>query len=329
MARVMRFHETGGPDKLVIEDLPLGDPGPGEVRIHVEAVGLNRAEAMYRAGNYPTQPQLPSLIGYEGVGTVTALGAGVTDYAVGQRVCVLPMIQQGQYGIWADEAVVPVRILLPAPEGMDVTHAAAIWMQYMTAYAVYEVAKVGPNDAVLIPAASSSVGIAAIQLCNWAGAVPIAVTRTSTKAAALTALGAAHVIASQEDDLVARVMAITGGKGARCAFDPVGGPYVDTLARALAPRGILFIYGGLSGQPTPYPHWPMAMKGASMRGWVASEIWNHPHRFAAARETVLAGLASGKLEPVIAKVFNGLESLPEANAYLESNQQIGKVVVRF
>jgi NADPH:quinone reductase-like Zn-dependent oxidoreductase len=124
-------------------------------------------------------------------------------------------------------------------------------------------------------------------------------------------------------------MEITGGKGARCAFDPVGGPYVDTLAQALAPRGILFVYGGLSGQPTPYPHWPMAFKGCSMRGWVASEIWNHPERFKAARETVLAGLAGGKLEPVIAKEFTGLESLPDANAFLESNQQIGKVVVRF
>jgi len=325
----MRFHQTGGPEQLVIEDIDIGQPGPGHVRIRVEAVGLNRAEAMYRAGNYPTQPQLPSLIGYEGVGTVLAVGDGVDDFAVGQRVCVLPMIQQGQYGIWADEAIVPTRILLPAPAGMDPVRAAAIWMQYMTAYAVYEVAGIGPNDAVIVPAASSSVGLAAIQLCNWAGAVPIAATRTSAKAQALKDLGAAHVVATEEEDLVARVMEITGGSGARCAFDPVGGPYVDTLAKALAPRGILFIYGGLSGQPTPYPHWPMAMKGASMRGWVASEIWNHPHRFAAAREKVLAGLATGKLDPVIARVFKGLESLPEANAFLESNAQIGKVVVEF
>lgn len=329
MTRVIRFHETGGPEKLVIDDLEIGDPGPGEVRIKVEAVGLNRAEAMYRAGNYPVQPKLPSLIGYEGVGTILAVGEGVTDYAVDQRVCVLPMISQGDYGIWADEAIVPARILLPAPETLDDVQAAAIWMQYITAYAVYEVANVGPNDAVIIPAASSSVGIAAIQLCNWAGAVPIAATRTSAKADALRALGAAYVIATEEDDLVARVMEITKGTGARCAFDPVGGPYVDTLAQALAARGILFVYGGLSGQPTPYPHWPMAFKGASMRGWVASEIWNHPQRFADARKTVLAGLEQGKLEPVIARTFNGLEALPEANAYLESNQQIGKVVVKF
>ncbi len=329
MTRVMRFHETGGPEKLVIDELDIGAPGAGEVRIKVEAVGLNRAEAMYRAGQYPVQPQLPSLVGYEGVGTILAVGEGVSDYEMGQRVCVLPRISQGDYGIWADEAIVPTGILLPAPEGMDSVTAAAIWMQYMTAYAVYEVANVGPNDAVIIPAASSSVGLAAIQLCNWAGAVTIAATRTSAKVQALRDLGAAHVIATEEEDLVARVMDITKGKGARCAFDPVGGPYVDTLAQALAPRGILFIYGGLSGQPTPYPHWPMAFKGASMRGWVASEIWNHPERYENARKTILNGLEQGKLSPVIARTFEGLETLPEANAFLESNQQIGKVVVRF
>lgn len=329
MTRIVRFHETGGPEVLRIEHAEVGQPGPGEVRIAVSAVGLNRAEAMYRAGRYPVQPQTPSRIGYEGVGTITALGAGVEGYSVGQRVCVLPMISQGDYGIWAEEAIVPARILLPAPDGLSDEQAAAIWMQYITAYAIIEVANVGIGDGVIIPAASSSVGLAAIQLANWAGAVSIAATRTSDKAEALRQHGAAHVIATQEEDLVARVMEITGGQGARCAFDPVGGPYVDTLAQALAERGILFVYGGLSGQPTPYPHWPMAFKGCSMRGWVASEIWNHPHRFKAAQRRILAGLEGGQLTPVIARTFDGLDSIVEANAYLESNQQVGKVVVRF
>ena len=180
---------------------------------------------------------------------------------------------------------------------------------------------------MIVRAASSSVGIAAIQLANWAGSVSIACTRTGKKRQALLNQDAAHVIATDEEDLVARVMEITGGKGARTAFDPVGGPYVDTLAQALAPRGILFIYGGLSEQPTPYPHWPCAMKGLSMRGWVASEIWNHPHRYKAAQERILAGLAGGQLRPVIAKQFHGLEQLAAANEFLESNQQVGKVVV--
>jgi len=327
MSRVIRVHQLGGPEVLQIEDLDVGDPGPGEVRIRVSAVGLNRSEAMYRAGRYPIQPQLPSLIGYEGVGTIEALGAGVSGHKVGDRVCVLPMIHQGEYGIWAEQAIVPARILVPAPPFLSDAEAASIWMQYMTAFALVEVANVGLDDAVIVRAASSSVGLAAIQLTNWAGGVSIAATRTSDKAAALRAEGAAHVIATDEEDLVARTMEITAGRGAYVAFDPVGGPYVETLANALRERGILFVYGGLSETATPYPHWPMAFKGCSMRGWVASEIWNHPHRFERAKATILAGLTGGQLKPVIAREFRGLESLPEANAFLESNQQVGKVVV--
>ena len=326
MAKAVRIHTQGGPEVLQVEDIEVGEPGPGEVRVKVEAVGLNRSEAMFRAGRYPVPVNLPSPMGYEGVGTIEALGPGVEGFAVGERVCVLPMTSPAQ-GLWAEQAIVPARILLPAPPDLSPAEAAAIWMQYMTAYAIIEVANVGIGDGVIIRAASSSVGIAAIQLANWAGSISIACTRTHDKAEALLEQGAAHVIATEEEDLVARVMEITGGKGARTAFDPVGGPYVDTLAQALATRGILFVYGGLSEQPTPYPHWPCAMKGLSMRGWVASEIWNHPHRFKAAQEKILAGLAGGHLKPVIARTFEGLEQIQAANEFLESNQQVGKVVV--
>jgi NADPH:quinone reductase-like Zn-dependent oxidoreductase len=329
MAKVYRIHELGGPDVLRLEDIAVGAPGAGEVRIGVEAVGLNRSEAMYRAGRYPIKPQLPSLIGYEGCGVIEALGDGVEGFAVGDRVSVLPMIHQGEYGIWAEQAIVPARVLQPAPAGLTPEEASSVWMPYMTAFAIIEVAEVGIGDGVIIPAASSSVGLAAIQLANWAGAISIAATRTSDKRDALLAQGAAHVIATEEEDLVARVMEITGGTGARCAFDPVGGPYVETLATALGERGILFVYGGLSESPTPYPHWQCAFKGLSMRGWVASEIWNHPARFESARRRILQGLAGGQLKPVIAKTFEGIESLPEANAFLESNAQVGKVAVRF
>jgi NADPH:quinone reductase-like Zn-dependent oxidoreductase len=326
MVKVIRVRELGGPAKLLVEDEDIGEPGPGEVRVRVEAVGLNRSEAMFRAGRYPVPIELPSRMGYEGAGTIEAVGAGVEGFAAGDRVCVLPLTSPAQ-GLWAEQAIVPARALLPVPPGLSAAEAASIWMQYLTAYAIIEVANVGIGDGVIVRAASSSVGLAAIQLANWAGSVSIACTRTHDKAAALREQGAAHVVATEEEDLVARVMEITGGKGARTAFDPVGGPYVDTLAQALAPRGILFVYGGLSEQPTPYPHWPCAMKGLSMRGWVASEIWNHPHRFKAAQEKIVAGLAGGQLKPVIAKTFHGLEEIRAANEFLESNQQVGKVVV--
>jgi NADPH:quinone reductase-like Zn-dependent oxidoreductase len=204
--------------------------------------------------------------------------------------------------------------------------AASIWMQYLTALAIIEVAHATVGDYIIIRAASSSVGLAAIQLANWAGAVPIAATRHSTKTRALLDHGAKHVIATEETDLVAEVMRITGNVGARIVFDPVGGPYVDTLAQAMAQDGVLFIYGGLSGQPTMHPHWPAALKNLSIRGWVASTIWNRPDRFAHAKDLILRGLSEGHLKPVIAKTFV-LDDIVDAHRYLESNQQIGKIVV--
>ncbi|MGO9990832.1 MAG: zinc-dependent alcohol dehydrogenase family protein [Steroidobacteraceae bacterium] len=326
MSRMVRFHQYGGPEQLRIEDLDVGAPGNGEVRIRVEAIGLNRSEALFRAGTYLQAPKLPSLIGYEGVGIVEALGPAVQGFSPGDRVCVMPTFRLGEYGLYGEQAIVPARSLIAPPPGLSVIEAASIWMQYFTALAIYEIGHAAVGDPILIRAASSSVGLAAIQLANWAGAVPIAATRTGAKTAALNAQGAKHVIATEESDLVAEVRRLTGGKGARIVFDPVGGPDVELLAQAAAEQGIIIIYGGLSGRPTPYPHWPAALKGLSLRGWVASSIWNKPERFAHNRDLILYGLAEGRLKPVVAKTFP-LERIMEAHRYLESNQQLGKIVV--
>ena len=326
MSKVVRVHQPGGPEVLQLEEIEVGAPGAGEVRLDVEAIGLNRAEAMFRQGAYLQVPKLPTLIGYEGVGVIDALGAGVQGFSVGQRVCVVPNFRQGEYGMYAERAIVPAQSLLPVPPGLSAVEASAIWMQYCTALAIIEVGHATIGDYVIVRAASSSVGLSAIQLANWAGAVPIAATRSSAKAAALKAQGAKHVVATDETDLVAEVMRITGGKGARLVFDPVGGPDVEKLAQAMAEEGILFIYGGLSGQPTVFPHWPAALKGLSVRGWVASHIWGKPDRYARAQNLILRGLAEGHLKPVIAKTFP-LTEIVAAHRYLESNQQLGKIVV--
>ena len=326
MTKVVRVHKPGGPEALQIEELEVGEPGPGEARVRIDAIGLNRSEALFRMGGYIQPPALPTLIGYEASGVVEALGEGVANVEAGQRVSILPMFQQGKYGVYAEAAIVPARALLPAPDGLSQTEAAAIWMQYFTAMAVTEFGKAGMGDFVMIPAASSSVGLAAIQLCNWAGATPIALTRKSGKEAALKAQGAAHVVATEEQDLALEIKRITGGKGARITFDPVGGPYVETLAQAASENGIIFIYGSLSGQPTPYPHWSMAFKNLSLRGWVASTIWNNPDRFARGEALIRQGLNEGRLRPVIDRVFK-FQDIAEAHRYLESNQQVGKIVV--
>jgi len=324
--KVVRIYRHGGPEELRFEDLEVGEPGPAEVRLKIEAIGLNRSEAAFRAGEYPVTPKFPTLMGYEGVGLIEALGADVRGFALGDRVCVLPNFRLGEYGIYGERAIVPARSLLSPPPGLSTVEAASIWMQYFTALAIIEIARAAIGDYVIIRAASSSVGLAAIQLANWAGAVPIAATRTSAKASALQQQGAKYVIATDETDLVGEVQRITGGKGARIIFDPVGGPYVEQLALAAAEDGIIFIYGGLSGKPTPYPHWPAALKSLSIRGWVALSIWNRPERFVRNRDLILQGLASGQLRPVIAKTLP-LAEIVAAHRYLESNQQVGKIVV--
>jgi NADPH:quinone reductase-like Zn-dependent oxidoreductase len=326
MSKVVRIHAQGGPEVLALEELEVGAPGAGELRVRVEAVGLNRSEAAFRAGQYPVKPRLPAPMGYEACGVIEALGAEVRDFKAGDRVCVLPTFRLGEYGVYAERALVPVRSVMPAPPGMGSAEAASIWMAFLTAMAITEITHASIGDHVIIRAASSSVGLAAIQLANWAGATPIAATRRSDKRQALLDQGARHVIATEESDLVDEVMKITGGKGARIVFDPVGGPYVDTLAQAMAVDGTLFIYGGLSGQPTLHPHWPAAFKNLCIRGWVASTLWNHPDRFARAKELILRGLGEGRLKPVIARTFR-LEEIVAAHRFLESNQQIGKIVV--
>jgi len=326
MSKVVRIHEQGPPEVLRIENLEVGEPGAGELRVRIEAIGLNRSEAAFRAGQYPVKPKFPTPMGYEAAGVVDALGPDLRDFKVGDRVCVLPTYRLGEYGVYAERAIVPVRSVIPALPDLSSVEAASIWMQYFTAMAIIEITRATVGDYVIIRAASSSVGLAAIQLANWAGATPIAATRRSDKRQALLQHGAKHVIATEESNLVDEVMKITGGKGARIVFDPVGGPYVDTLAQAMAVDGTLFIYGGLSGQPTMHPHWPAAFKNLSIRGWVASTIWNYPERFARAKELILRGLSEGYLKPVIARTFK-LDEIVEAHRFLESNAQMGKIVV--
>ena len=150
-------------------------------------------------------------------------------------------------------------------------------MQYLTAYgALIDIAGLTKGDTVVIPAASSSVGLAAIQIANKVGAVPIALTRGSSKRQALLDAGAAHVIATDEQDLVKEILGITGGKGARVVFDPVGGPTVTKLAQATAHLGTLFLYGALSTEPTPLPLFDVLGKWLTIRGYVMMEITSDP-----------------------------------------------------
>ena len=327
MARVVRFHETGGPEVLRIEELDVPPPGKGEVQLQNHALGLNRAEAMFRRGSYFEAPKLPARLGYEAAGTVTALGPGVTGFQVGNAVSTIPAFSLNAYGVYGDIVNVPVHAVTRHPASLSWVDAAAIWMQYLTAYgALIDIAGLTKADSVVIPAASSSVGLAAIQIANKVGATPIALTRGAGKRQALIDAGAAHVIATDEQDLVKEVLALTGGKGARVVFDPVGGPTFAKLAKVTTRLGVLFLYGALSPEPTPLPLFDVLAKWTTIRGYVLTEITGDPARLERGKQFVNEGLAEGSLKPIIAKTFP-LEQIVEAHRYLESNQQIGKVVV--
>jgi NADPH:quinone reductase-like Zn-dependent oxidoreductase len=327
MACAVRFHRTGGPEVLQIDNVETPEPGAGEVRIRVKALGLNRAEAMFRSGMYLESPTFPSRLGYEAAGIIDAVGPNVAALNIGDAVSTIPAFSQGKYGVYGDIAVVPAAAVAKHPASLSWEEAASIWMQYLTAYgALIDIAKLVPGDVVLIPAASSSVGIAAIQIANLVGAIPIALTRTEDKREALTRLGAAHVIATGTQDLVAEVKRLTAGKGARVVFDPVGGPTVAKLTAAMSHRGILFQYGVLSTEPTPLPLFDVLSKSLTIRGYVLFEITSDPVRLEQGRQFVVDGIASGKLKPIIAKTFP-LANIVDAHRYLESNQQIGKIVV--
>lgn len=327
MPKVVRFHKLGGPENLQFDTVPTAQPGKDEVRLRVQACGLNRAESMFYHGMYLEQPELPARLGYEAAGVVEAVGEGVDASWVGKRVSTIPSFSMNRYGTLGEEAIVPVAALGEYPENLTPAQASAIWMQYLTAYgALVHYGGVKAGDFVAIPAASSSVGLAAIQIVRDAGGTAIAVTRTSAKKNDLLIQGAHHVIATAEEDYVERAHQITGGKGVRLTFDPVAGPFIEKLAAAAAPGGIIFEYGALSGQPTPFPLFEALGRGLSIRGYVLMEITLHPELLAPAKKYVLDRLADLRFVPKIAKTFPFAETV-EAYRYLESNQQVGKVVI--
>ncbi|MCP4563842.1 MAG: zinc-dependent alcohol dehydrogenase family protein [Bosea sp.] len=327
MARMIRFHRHGGPDVLTIEDIDIPSPGPGEVRIRAKALGLNRAEALFRAGTYIEQAQFPSGIGLEVAGLIESVGAGVEGFSPGDAVSLVPPRSMVSSPVHGELVTVPAALIVKHPPTLGWEAAAASWMQYLTAYgALIDIARLTQGEHAVITAASSSVGLAAIQIANRIGAIPIAVTRTSHKAQALREAGAAHVIASAEENLETRLKEIAGENGVRVVFDAVGGPAFLPLTAAMSRGGILIEYGGLSPEATPFPLFNVLSKSLALRGYLIHEITGDPARLAAAKAFILDGLGDGSLKPIIARSFP-FEEIAAAHRYLESNEQFGKVVV--
>jgi NADPH:quinone reductase-like Zn-dependent oxidoreductase len=331
--RIVRFYEEGGPMKL--EALPLEPPGPGEARLRVKAIGLNRVEALFHAGRYFVRPVLPSKLGIEASGIVEAVGIGVDAMWMGKRVALIPAFDMTKYGVAGESATVPAELLIEMPDHVSFEQGAAAWMAYLTAYgALVPNNLIRPRDFILVNAASSSVGLALIQMVRALGAHSIAVTRTAAKKQALIDLGADHVIAMASDDLVAEVKAITRGAGVRVAFDPVAGQGIMQLAAATADNGTVIIggflgtdmFGFADGQPTPFPFIDAVARNLNIRGYSARGLMADADGMAKAKHFIGERLASGEFKPKIDRIFP-IEQIETAYEHMRTGSLLGKIVV--
>lgn len=325
MTRVVHFYQPGPPEVQRIEDIEVPAPGPGEVRIRVAAIGMNRSDLLFRAGQHPMKPPVPAGNGAEAAGLVDAVGQGVEAFAVGDAVSVVPHMDpsRGTYGELINVAATRV---MPSSPHLSPRENGAFWASALTAFGgLVDVGGLAAGDTVVIPAASSSVGVAAIQIARYIGARSVALTRGAHKVERLRQLGADRVLVAGREDYASAVMAVSGGRGARVVFDPVGGAAVPGLAAAMASRGIYVLYGAMSGEITPFPVAEAFDKLLTM-GIFRLDYVNRPDELARGRAFLDAALAAGQLKPLIDREFP-LARVVDAHHYMAANGQVGKILL--
>ena len=258
MTKAIRIHETGGAEVLRYEDVEVGRPGPGEVRLTQSAIGLNFIDIYLRSGLYPL-PSLPSVIGLEAAGTVEEVGAGVGDFAPGDRVA----YASPPPGAYAEERLMPADRLVALPDEISDRQAAAMMLQGMTAeYLIRRTYRVEPGDTVLFHAAAGGVGLIACQWLNHLGATVIGTVGSVEKAALAKAHGCHHTINYREEDFAARVKEITDGTGVPVVYDSIGQATFEASLDCLRPRGVMVSYGNASGPVTAFNPGILAQKGS-------------------------------------------------------------------
>jgi len=258
MVHAIRIHEYGGPEALRWEEVDVGDPGPGEVRIRHTAIGVNFIDVYQRTGLYPL-PQLPAILGQEGAGVVEAAGAGVTDLKAGDRVA----YASAPIGAYSEARLMPADRVVPVPEGIDDRQAAAMMLKGMTAqYLIRSTYRIQAGETILVHAAAGGVGLI---LCQWAKSLGVTVIGTvgsDEKAELARAHGCTHPIVYTRENFVERVREITGGKGLPVVYDSVGqATYMGSLD-CLKPRGLLVLFGQSSGAVPPFNLGILAQKGS-------------------------------------------------------------------
>ncbi len=321
MARTVRIHETGGPEVLKLENVEVGDPAAGQARVRHSYVAVNFIDIYFRSGRYPMP--LPNGLGSDAVGVVEAVGEGVTDIRVGQRVGYL----MGPQGAYSDVRLMPADMLIPLPDGVSDRAAATLMMKGMTAqYLFRQVFPLEGGETILYHAAAGGVGLVACQWARALGVTMIGTVSSDEKAEIARAHGCTHTIVTSREDIAKRVRELTGGKGVPVVFDSVGKDTLQASLDSLQPRGTLVSNGTASG-PVVIDTMQLAVKGSI---WVTRPAMIHyatprSHMLAMADELfglVLAGKITGEPRQSFA-----LSDAAAAHRALESRATTGATVL--
>jgi len=323
--RAVVVQNPGGPEALVVREVPEPVAGPGQVVVQVAAAGVNRADLLQRQGRYAAPAGTPDWPGLEVSGTVAEVGRGVQGLAVGDRVCAL--LDGGGY---AERVAVRAGQVMPVPTGVGLVEAAALPEAAVTVHSnVVGTARLRAGEVFLVHGATSGIGTFATQLVRALGARALATAGSPAKVAQAAPFGAEAVLDYRADDLHARVMELTGDHGVDVVLDPVGARYLDLHVRLLATGGRLVVIGLMGGAQGTLPMGVMMVKRLCLRGSVLRS------RSREEKDVILAGLQrevwplleSGAVKPIIEKVFP-IEEVEQAHALVNSNETIGKVLLR-
>jgi NADPH2:quinone reductase len=323
MATAVRFHATGGPEVLRLEQVHVGEPGPGQVLLRHVAVGLNYADTYFRNGTYPVP--LPSGMGVEGAGVVQALGANVHHVAVGDRVSYTGFVNT--LGAYSTERLVPADALIKLPEAISCETAAAMTMRGLTsAYLMRRIHPFKAGDTLLLHAAAGGVGLIVSQWAKLLGITVIGTVSTEAKAALARAHGCAHTIDYSHEDVAARVRELTGGKGVDVVFDSVGQSTFMASLDSLKRRGLLVCVGTASGPIPPFDPAILARKGSLYvtRPALADYIADPAEKAELAAE-VFGHIAAGRIQIEIHQRY-ALEDAVQAHRDLESRKTTGSSI---
>ncbi|GAA4336467.1 quinone oxidoreductase [Variovorax defluvii] len=320
MVKAIRFNETGGPEVLKLQDVEVGDPGPGEARVRHSYIALNFIDIYFRTGRYPLP--LPNGLGSDAVGVVEAVGPGVTDIRVGERVGYLI----GPQGAYAQARVMPAEVLIPLPEGIADRTAATLMMKGMTAqYLFRQVRPLQRGETILYHAAAGGVGLIACQWARAMGVTMIGTVSTDEKAALARANGCTHTIVSSREDIAERVREITEGKGVPVVYDSIGKDTLEASLACLQPRGTL-VSNGTSSGPVVIDTRQLAAKSIWLtRPAMVHYIQPRAHMLEMASELfghVLAGRITSEPQQAFA-----LADAAEAHRALEGRKTTGSTVL--